>query len=141
VQGCVSFYGVYDFTDRNHVWRHDGLLRLLERRVMKQRFADAPEPFEKASPIARIRPDAPPFFVIHGTSDTMVPVAEARHFCDVFRHVAQSPIVYAEIPGAQHAFEIFPSVRSTFVIHGVERFLAWLYSRHRAAISSGRAAV
>jgi acetyl esterase/lipase len=140
VQGCVSFYGVYDFTDRNHVWRHDGLLRLLERRVMKQRFADAPEVFEKASPIARIEPDAPPFFVIHGECDTLVPIAEARHFADVFRRVARSPIVYAEIPGAQHAFEIFPSVRSTFVIHGVERFLAWLYSRHRAAVSAGREA-
>ena len=133
VAGCVAFYGVYDFTDRNHVWRHDGLLRLLERRVMKARFADDPTPFERASPIARITADAPPFFVIHGSHDTMVPVGEARHFVDVFRHVARSPIVYAEVPGAQHAFEIFPSVRSTFVIHGVERFLAHLYSRHVAA--------
>jgi hypothetical protein len=38
--------------------------------------------------------------------------------------------VYAEIPGAQHAFEIFPSLRSTFVVHGVERFLAALYSAY-----------
>jgi acetyl esterase/lipase len=140
VAGCVSFYGVYDFTDRNHVWRHDGLLRLLERRVMKVPFATAPDRYERASPIARIGPDAPPFFVIHGRSDTLVPVAEARHFCEVFRRVARSPIVYAEIPGAQHAFEIFPSVRSTLVIHGVERFLAWLVSRHRTAGLSPRRA-
>jgi len=130
VQGCVAFFGVYDFTDRHHAWRHDGLLRLLERRVMKVPFAAARESYERASPIARIRPDAPPFFVIHGTHDTMVPVGEARHFVDVFRRIAGSPIVYAEIPGAQHAFEMFRSVRSTLVIHGVERFLAWLYSRH-----------
>jgi acetyl esterase/lipase len=141
LQGCVSFYGVYDFTDRNHVWRHDGLLRLLERRVMKRPFAEARDAYEDASPIARIRPDAPPFFVIHGVCDTLVPLAEARHFADVFRRIARSPIVYAEIPGAQHAFEIFPSVRSILVIHGVERFLAWLYSRHRAAgLSPGRRA-
>jgi acetyl esterase/lipase len=139
VAGCVAFYGVYDFADRNHVWRHDGLLRLLERRVMKVRFADDPRAFEKASPIARIRPDAPPFFVIHGSHDTMVPVGEARHFRQVFRQVAKSPIVYAEIPGAQHAFEIFPSVRSTFVIHGVERFLAYLYSHH--LVTRGRTRV
>src|SRR5207249_592682 len=133
VAGCVAFYGVYDFTDRNHVWRHDGLLRLLERRVMKLPFAQASEAYEKASPISRVRPDAPPSFVIHGTHDTMVPVGEARHFCNVFRRGAESPLVYAEIPGAQHAFEIFPSVRSTLVIHGVERFLAWVYARHLAA--------
>ena len=38
--------------------------------------------------------------------------------------------MYAEIPGAQHAFEIFPSLRTTFAVHGVERFLAWVYSRY-----------
>ena len=133
VQACVAFYGVYDFTDRHHVWPHDGLLRLLERRVLKVRFEDAPEAFERASPLARIRPDAPPFFVIHGTHDTMVPVGEARHFVDTFRRIARSPIVYAEIPGAQHAFEIFPSVRTMFVVHGVERFLARVYSRYVTA--------
>jgi acetyl esterase/lipase len=132
VAGCVAFYGVYDFTNRNGVWPHRGLIRLLERRVMKASLEKAPEAFEKASPIGRVRRDAPPFFVIHGSHDTMVPVGEARDFCDTFRRVAASPIVYAEIPGAQHAFELFPSVRGTFVVHGVERFLAWLYARHLA---------
>jgi len=128
VRGCVAFYGVYDFTDRHQVWPHDGLFRLLERRVMKAPRAEAVEAYEKASPISRIDRDAPPFFVIHGQIDTMVPVEEARHFCRVFRERAEAPLVYAEVPGAQHAFEIFPSVRTSFVIHGVERFLAVLYS-------------
>jgi acetyl esterase/lipase len=132
VRGCVAFYGVYDFTDRHRVWTHDGLLKLLERRVMKVSLATAREVYEKASPISRIRAGAPPFFVIHGTNDTMVPVEEARRFCDAFREVTGGPIVYAEIPGAQHAFELLPSLRTTFVIHGVERFLAYLYSRYVA---------
>ena len=38
--------------------------------------------------------------------------------------------VYAEIPGAQHAFEVFPSLRTTFVIHGVERFLTVIYGQY-----------
>jgi acetyl esterase/lipase len=131
VRACVAFYGVYDFTDRHGAWRHQGLLRLLERRVMKVSRAAAPEAYEKASPLSRVHPGAPPFFVVHGALDTLVPVAEARHFRDALRTVAAAPVVYAEIPGAQHAFEIFPSLRSTFVIHGVERFLAWVYSAHR----------
>jgi len=40
------------------------------------------------------------------------------------------PVAYAEIPGAQHAFELFPSLRTTYVIHGVERFLAYVYSQY-----------
>jgi acetyl esterase/lipase len=136
VQGCVAFYGVYDFTDRHGVWRHQGLRRLLERRVMKVPRAAAPEAWAKASPLSRVRPDAPPFFLVHGALDTLVPVGEARHFRDALRAASGAPVVYAEIPGAQHAFEIFPSLRSTFVIHGVERFLAWVYARHLAAANA-----
>jgi len=133
VSGCVAFYGVYDFTNRSGVWPHEGLARLLERRVMKVSLATSREAYEKASPIARVTAGAPPFFVIHGTHDTMVPVAEARAFAHALRGATGGPLVYAEIPGAQHAFEIFPSARSLFVIHGVERFLAFLYSRYLAA--------
>jgi acetyl esterase/lipase len=130
VDGCVAFYGVYDFTNRHGVWPDDGLRRLLERRVMKVPFATAGEAFAKASPLSRLHPDAPPFLVLHGTHDTLVPVDEARRFCDELRRVSRAPIAYAELPGAQHAFEIFPSLRSTLVIRGVERFLAWVYARH-----------
>ncbi len=35
IQACVSFYGVYDFTDPHGVWHHQGLHDLLERQVMK----------------------------------------------------------------------------------------------------------
>jgi acetyl esterase/lipase len=132
VAACVAFYGVYDFVDRHRVWPHRGLHRLLERHVMKVPHAEAPEAWERASPIARVHPEAPPFFVIHGTHDTMVPVDEARRFAETLRAATDAPVVYAEIPGAQHAFEIFPSLRTTFVIHGVERFLAWVYTRHLA---------
>ena len=132
MRACVALYGVYDFTDGNgdRVWPDDGFARLLERRVMKAARAAAPEAYTKASPIHRVRADAPPFFVIHGDRDTLVPVAEARRFATALRAVTSDALVYAEIPGAQHAFEIFPSLRSTFVIHGVERFLAHVYSRY-----------
>jgi hypothetical protein len=48
--------------------------------------------------------------------------------------------VYAEVPGAQHAFEIFPSLRTTFVIHGVERYLAYVYGEYAAARGTAEAA-
>ena len=97
---------------------------------MKAPLATSRELFEKASPMSRVHADAPPFFVIHGDRDTLVPVAEARRFTETLRASLRVPVAYAEIPGAQHAFEIFPSLRTTFVVHGVERFLAWLYSAY-----------
>jgi len=133
VRGCVAFYGIYDLTDRHAVWPHTGLRTLLERHVMKASLEEAPEAYEKGSPISRIHAGAPPFLVIHGDRDTLAPVEEARRFCDSFRRNAHGQIAYAEIPGAQHAFEIFPSRRALHVIHGVERFLAYLYSDYLLA--------
>lgn len=130
VRGCVAFYGIYDFTDRHGVWPHRGLTGLLEKTVMKASLEEAKEAYERASPMSRIHHGAPPFFVIHGDTDTMVPVEQARHFVDLLRAATSSPVVYAEIPGAQHAFEIFPSLRTTFVVHGVERFLTVLYAEY-----------
>ena len=130
VQGCVPFYGVYDFTNRDRFWRHDALAELLEQKIMKAARHEAPEAYEKASPISRVHGGAPPFLVIHGDLDTLAPVEEARRFCEALRPVSQAPVLYAEIPGAQHAFELFPSLRTAFVIHGVERFLAYLYSQY-----------
>jgi acetyl esterase/lipase len=133
LRGCVSFYGVYDFTDRFGQQHHKGMAELLEKRVMKASLDEAREAYEKASPLSRVHRDAPPFFIIHGDQDTLAPVREAREFATLLRQHAHNPVVYAEIPGAQHAFELFPSLRTMFVIHGVERFLAYVYSQYRAA--------
>ncbi len=132
VQACVPFYGVYDFTDRHGFWPHQGLTELLEQKIMKGSIAEIPDRYEEASPLGRIRPDAPPFFIIHGALDTLVPVGEARKFAETLRRTSRNPVVYAEIPGAQHAFELFPSLRSIHVTHGVERFLASIYCRELA---------
>lgn len=142
VQACVPFYGVYDFTDRRGIWRRSLLRRMLERQIVKKRYSEAPEVFDRASPMSRVREDAPPFFVVHGTRDTLVPVAEARLFVELLRARSRSPVLYAELPGAQHAFEVFPSRRTGHALAGVERFLAWALSRHRAekAAPSARSA-
>jgi acetyl esterase/lipase len=144
VQAAVPMYGVYDFVDRFHTFHNPEIHHLLESRVMKAALSEAPEAYEKASPIARVRADAPPFFVVHGDHDTLVPVEQARHFVAALRAVSRQPVAYAEIPGAQHAFDLFPSLRCLHVVYGIERFLAFVYSRYLDAMerqpSTGSAA-
>src|SRR5690606_33115781 len=55
VQAAVTFYGVYDLCNRFGHWPNRGIEGLLERFVLKAKRADAPERFEAASPIARVR--------------------------------------------------------------------------------------
>lgn len=124
VDACVAFYGVYDFTGGGEDPRADrALTDLLERRVFPATRRADPDAYRQASPVHRVRGDAPPFFVIHGANDTLVPVAEARRFVDTFRAVATSPVCYAELPGAQHAFDVLPSVRGAHTVAAVVRFL------------------
>jgi dipeptidyl aminopeptidase/acylaminoacyl peptidase len=104
---------------------------LLERVVMKVTRRADPEAYERASPIARARADAPPFLVVHGEHDSLAPVAEARRFVEALRARSRAPVAYAEVPGAQHAFDIFPSVRTGHVLQGVTRFLAYVFSLQR----------
>ncbi|MGI9591222.1 MAG: alpha/beta hydrolase fold domain-containing protein [Myxococcota bacterium] len=133
---AVPFYGVYDFTNEYGLHAHEGLGGFLENLVMKTSLASDAEGWRRASPMHRITPDAPPFFVIHGTHDSLTPVEEARHFVDLLRKTSQEPVCYAEIPGAQHAFETFYSLRTEHVVRGVERFLAWVVARDGARASS-----
>lgn len=142
VQGAVTFYGVYDFTNRLRSrtrmegW---GFVRFIERRVMHRRLRADPEAFAKASPLDRVHPDAPAFFVIHGDADVLAPIGDAREFARLLREVSRAPVAYSELRGAQHAFEVFHSIRTTHVIRAVERFGLWAFARHLAARESGDA--
>jgi acetyl esterase/lipase len=132
VNGCVPFYGVYDFADRHDDIPHTGLAELLERSVMKASLEEAPEAYDKASPLARITSDAPPFFVVHGDADTLAPVATARRFVEALREKSPKPVRYAEIPGAQHAFELFYSLRSVYVVQAVAQYCESLHRSYQA---------
>ena len=135
VQACVPFYGVYDLANRFGHRHYDAFERFLGRVVLKRRFAEDPEAFRAASPVSRVHPDAPPFFVIHGTHDSLAPVEEARGFVAALREVSRAPVAYAELPGAQHAFEVFHSLRCRAAVHAVDRFLAAVLADWRAATS------
>lgn len=130
VAAAVPFYGIYDFTDAG-VFGGDPEVfkKFLEPVVMQAFLADEPEKYLDASPLHHLRADAPPFLVIHGDRDTLAPVEDARTFVERLREVSKEPVLYAEMQGAQHAFEVFPSVRTAKVIEGVERFLSTLWER------------
>jgi acetyl esterase/lipase len=128
VDACVPIYGVYDFLNRDGL-RGEGFTRfLLQRQVMKIPFASHREEYERASPMDRVHGEAPPFLVVHGANDSLVPVGEARRFVELLRAESSAPVLYAELPGAQHAFEVFRSLRTAHVVDAIARFLAVMYA-------------
>jgi acetyl esterase/lipase len=134
VQVAVPHYGVYDMAASSGL-RGDLLMRdrFLAPKVVGSSWAERRDVFEAGSPLLRITEDAPDFFVIHGTIDSLVPVDQARLFVDRLRATSRRSVVYAELPATQHAFDIFPSIRSAHVVRAIDRYLAWhLATRRRA---------
>lgn len=132
VQAAVPFYGVYDFT-RVEDAMHPSMPDLLERWVVKRPHSTDLQTYVDASPVHHVNADAPPFFVLHGRNDSLVPVEQARAFVARLRAASTQPVVYAELPFTQHAFDILGSVRAAHAAVAVEQFLAEVYARsHRA---------
>ena len=70
--------------------------------------------------------------MLHGKHDTLVPVDQARLFVEKLRRISKRTVVYAELPGAQHAFDVFPSIRSAHVVRAIDRYLHWHWNTWRA---------
>ncbi len=140
VAAAVPFYGVYDLTDSEGIYYSELLEWVLEGFVFKASLADHPELYRSASPTHRVHPGAPPFCVLHGDRDTLVPVDDARRFVRELRAVSDEPVVYAELAGAEHAFDIVPSLRTARVVETIERFLATIKAREPAIAQAGAGA-
>jgi acetyl esterase/lipase len=69
--------------------------------------------------------------LLHGDADTLAPVEESRRLAEALRRDSREPVVYLELPGAPHAFELFPSLRSVAAIEGVAEFCQRLWVRHQ----------
>lgn len=74
--------------------------------------------------LARSTVNAPPCFVAHGTADTLIPAEDARRYVARLRATSPNPVVYAELPGAQHGFDLIRSRRLETVVTAIEAFAA-----------------
>jgi acetyl esterase/lipase len=132
VQAAVPYYGVYDFTNAEVM--HELMLPFLEQFVMRARYAEKPERFGAASPISYVHDQAPPFFVLHGEKDELVPCTQARTFCAAMRDAGAPTVAYAELANAHHAFDILSTVRSRLAAKSVSDFLGIVYGQRENAL-------
>ena len=129
LQAAVPFYGVYDFLDRNGIRPEMSMEGMIADLVMQCTQKANPELWDSGSPLSHVSAQAPPMFVVQGTHDSLVWVEEARAFVSALQAVSEQPVAYAELPGAQHAFEIFHSVRTDHTVNAVGHFLEWTHAQ------------
>ncbi|CAM2902276.1 esterase [Mycobacterium intermedium] len=126
VVAAVPVYGSYDWYSTHGPGRA-AFVKVLETVVVKKKLRTHKDIYLDASPIRRVRADAPPFFVLHGADDTLLPVEGAREFVEELRGVSKAPVAYAELPHAQHGFDVFGSPRAHKAAEAVAKFLSWVY--------------
>jgi acetyl esterase/lipase len=64
-----------------------------------------------------------PLLMVHGSQDTFTPASQARALAERAERATTNPVVYAELPGAQHSFDLLSSIRVEAVIDGIEAFI------------------
>ncbi len=134
VAAVVSLYGIYDFLNRNGT-RDDW--PLIPNLVMKATKVEAPDAYRAASPLDHVGPHAPPWLIIHGAQDAVVPPQESRQFYEALAAASDNPVVYAELPGGTHTFDIVHSIRSHLTISGIADFAHHILGRKLAIEGEG----
>jgi acetyl esterase/lipase len=71
-----------------------------------------------------------PLLIVHGDQDTFTSPTTARALAEQARSASANPVVYAELPGAQHSFDLVSSIRVEAVIDGIEAFAASIAAPH-----------
>ncbi|CAL9589368.1 hypothetical protein SUDANB58_05200 [Streptomyces sp. enrichment culture] len=93
VRGCVVWYGATDLTAAPP--------HTPEAMLLGAPAADVPERARAASPVARAAAGAPPFLILHGAEDTVIPVAQGEALAAALRAVG-AEADFRSVPGADH---------------------------------------
>ena len=75
-----------------------------------------------SSPFDYVERGSAPLLIVHGDHDTFTSAKRARLLAEQARNASANPVVYVELPSAQHSFDLLTSIRFEAVIDGIEAF-------------------
>lgn len=116
VHAVVSLYGITDLLSTP--WREQKQKGLLLP-YLGCTYAENPELYRRATPLEYVRPGAPPFLIIHGTADKVVPPAQSQRLAERLTAVGASAQLIL-VPGAGHGWGL-PQLNET--VAQVSQFL------------------
>ncbi|UFQ15909.1 MULTISPECIES: alpha/beta hydrolase [Streptomyces] len=106
VAGAVIWYGPSDLTAARGPFRPEDPATP-EALLLGAAPAALPETARAASPLARVRPGAPPFLLVHGDADTMVDHSHSASLAAALRGAGAAADLWT-VPGADHGWHGLP---------------------------------
>lgn len=105
VRGCVTWYAPTDLArlaeDQPPGAYDPGDPGAFEALLIGGALTDAPDRARNASPVSHVTPGAPPFLVLHGTDDVIVPYAQAERLVTAL-HGAGASAELVPVRGGDH---------------------------------------
>ena len=125
VNAAIPLYGVYDFVDRTGALANGQaeFETFMAKYAMPAERKSQPDFWDSVSPMSHIRPDAPPMLIIHGKNDTLADFKGGQIFANAMRETSANTVIFAALPGTQHAFDVVISPPTPSHIRATERFL------------------
>jgi acetyl esterase/lipase len=113
VRAVVDYYGPTDFLQMDahrlpNGMRHDPA-DSPESELVGGAIQEHPDRVARANPITYVTPEAPPFLVVHGEADPLVPHHQSELLVAALE-AAGVPVTFYTVPGAGHGGFVVPKV-------------------------------
>ncbi len=108
IVGCLSLYGVYDLHGCFAEETPNPARAKLLSSAMGATPSNRPERYEAMSPLHQVHPKAPPFLLVQGSKDALIPPEEPQAFQQRLRDAGASATLL-QLPEVEHAFDLFPT--------------------------------
>ncbi|WP_107417984.1 alpha/beta hydrolase [Streptomyces sp. CB03238] len=120
VSGCVVWYGPADLTTlpgQDPPGAYDPAdPSTPEALLIGAAIADAPDRARTASPVTHVTADAPPFLILHGTDDAVIPLAQGEQLAAALRD-SGADVDFRPVPGADHLWAGLPDEDVEWCFH------------------------
>ena len=138
IQGALCFYGVMDFCNLFGQAHNDELAEYSATEIIDANLDDPSQSavFESANAIASINKQIDPSSIpdcaiIHGDCDSLIAIEESELFAEKLQQASENKVIYSQIPGAQHGYNMFRSLRSELVLNELVRLAYYFEKKHR----------
>jgi len=133
VQAVLDFFGPTDFLQMDAQRLPDGQIHDVpdspESQLVGGPIQERPAEVARANPVTYVTPEAPPFLIVHGDRDPLVPYGQSVLLVDALE-AAGVPVTFYTVVGAGHGGFDDPQIKSlvhtflaTHLMYSGPRFL------------------
>ena len=88
------------------------------------------ESYHQITPANWVSKNTPPFLLLQGDTDALIPVQETQAFWHALQTNNRSHSALLTLPLVEHSFDIFPSLTAQCIVPTIERYLFLLHEKY-----------